>query len=365
MFKQAAIYNFKTFKKLENIQFDKITLIGGKNNSGKSSLLESLFFYLDRTNPNILNRSLSLRGMPDPLVYTFPMGSIGSPMGSPFFCDFDTSKEISIEVSEEVSKDTISGRLTLEYQKGYFPLQQTIMTIPYSSPIHYTASDEFGALSIKHTFGDNADFQARWIFNEKGLNYQPIMDTSVLSKPYFIFISRNISDAFDAERLGLLDVAGEQDVILDLLRVFEPKLKRLLLVQVGPQSVIHAVIENKKAVPLYLMGDGFCRCLSIILVLATFKNGILLLDEIENGVHYSIQNSLWQAIIKAVAKFNCQLIATTHSFEMISAFSKSAAHEGFKDVSYTRLEKEKDSHRAYYFPLDDLSDTLSYEMELR
>jgi AAA15 family ATPase/GTPase len=45
MLEKVSISNFKVLKQLENVNFNKITLISGKNNAGKSTLLEALFLY--------------------------------------------------------------------------------------------------------------------------------------------------------------------------------------------------------------------------------------------------------------------------------------------------------------------------------
>jgi len=58
MFKQVSVYNFKAIEKLENVPFGRITLIGGENNSGKTTVLEALFLYIDHHNPVVLNTIL-------------------------------------------------------------------------------------------------------------------------------------------------------------------------------------------------------------------------------------------------------------------------------------------------------------------
>ena len=78
--------------------------------------------------------------------------------------------------------------------------------------------------------------------------------------------------------------------------------------------------------PIKVMGGGMVRLASIVLALSDAHNGIVLIDEIENGLHYSILPDVWKAIERAADDFNVQVFATTHSLEMIRA-----AHEAFKD----------------------------------
>ena len=68
------------------------------------------------------------------------------------------------------------------------------------------------------------------------------------------------------------------------------------------------------------MGDGINRILTIILAMVNCENGYLLIDEFENGLHYSVQEKLWEIIFSLAEKLNIQVFATTHSSDTIRAF---------------------------------------------
>lgn len=70
------------------------------------------------------------------------------------------------------------------------------------------------------------------------------------------------------------------------------------------------------------MGDGINRVLTIILALVNSDNGFLLLDEFENGLHYSVQEKLWNIIFNLAQKLNIQVFATTHSEDCIYGFEQ-------------------------------------------
>lgn len=88
------------------------------------------------------------------------------------------------------------------------------------------------------------------------------------------------------------------------------------------------------------MGDGVNRLLSIILAIATTKNGIVLIDEIDSGIHYSAMTNVWEGITMAAREFNCQVIATTHSYECLQAATEGTTRAGLADdFSYIRLDR--------------------------
>jgi len=68
------------------------------------------------------------------------------------------------------------------------------------------------------------------------------------------------------------------------------------------------------------MGDGINRILTIILALVNADNGYLLIDEFENGLHYSVQEKLWNIIFNLSKKLGIQVFATTHSEDCIIGF---------------------------------------------
>lgn len=59
--------------------------------------------------------------------------------------------------------------------------------------------------------------------------------------------------------------------------------------------MLYVDIGINKKIPMSFMGDGISRLTSILLAILTTKNGIVFIDEIENGIHYSVQNKIWMS----------------------------------------------------------------------
>ena len=92
-------------------------------------------------------------------------------------------------------------------------------------------------------------------------------------------------------------------------------------------------------VPLKTLGDAITRLYAVGLAMAVSKNGFLLIDEMENGIHFTIQKNLCRMILEAASKLNIQVFATTHSIECIKAFSQVASECDESDVALIRLEE--------------------------
>ena len=78
--------------------------------------------------------------------------------------------------------------------------------------------------------------------------------------------------------------------------------------------------EQESRAPLKSLGDGVTRFFGIAAGLMKSRNGILLIDEVENGIHYSVHGDLWEMILKAAHAYNIQVVATTHSRDTIAGF---------------------------------------------
>ena len=173
----------------------------------------------------------------------------------------------------------------------------------------------------------------------------------------------------DADRFGKLDVAGRQDEILQVLQVMEPNLRSLSTIRMGPSFLIHGDVGLGRKIPVLYMGDGLSRLLSMALAIATNRDGLVVIDEIENGIHHSVMEDVWEAIFKASEVFNCQIVATTHSYECLEAAHRACSHGLFDSsgdlFSYVRLAGDNGSATANIFDCDLLGTALGAEMEVR
>lgn len=171
----------------------------------------------------------------------------------------------------------------------------------------------------------------------------------------------------DAIRFGQLDIVGKQQEVIDFLReTVEPRLQGLSTIAVGDQTLIHAQLEGlpRKILVAY-MGDGMARLISIILVLTTTANGCVFIDEVENGIHYSAMPEVWLGIIKAAKQFNCQIFATTHSYECLQAAVQGLPEDLHDQFSYVRLERSGDEIAGKSYSYEVLRAALERDWEVR
>ncbi|MCZ6680490.1 MAG: AAA family ATPase [Candidatus Poribacteria bacterium] len=154
-------------------------------------------------------------------------------------------------------------------------------------------------------------------------------------------------------------------MIFDILKIVEPRLKRLTVIVMGGTPTLHGDLGFGRLIPLSFMGDGMGRLMSLVTAIANSSDGVVLFDEIENGIHYSIMTDLWLGIAELARKFNVQIFGTTHSFECITAVHKAFQKSGTYDFRLHRLDRVDDSIKAHIFDEEMLEAVLRAGWEVR
>ena len=129
----------------------------------------------------------------------------------------------------------------------------------------------------------------------------------------------------DVERYSRLEIDGQQDKVLQILQMVEPALQRLTILATGTEPRIYADVGTKPLIPVELMGAGMSRTLSLSLAIASAPGGMVLVDEIENGLHYTVMEKVWQAIAAFARRYDVQIFATTHSHHCIQSACRAFA----------------------------------------
>ena len=125
---------------------------------------------------------------------------------------------------------------------------------------------------------------------------------------------------------------------------------------------IPMIFQEKKTFPLYHLGQGIKTFIYNISSLLIEKNNVLFLDEMDNGIHYSHFDKLWEIILKVSKQQNVQVFATTHSKECIESFNRVQLKnkEKNKDTYYFEMIKNIKTDKVFMRKLD--SNQLEYEL---
>jgi hypothetical protein len=159
--------------------------------------------------------------------------------------------------------------------------------------------------------------------------------------------------------------------IIKKLTIIDENIEDLDFINISSRdrTAIATLRNSKLPVPLKSMGEGMSRLLQFFLHAHQAKSGYLLIDEFENGLHYSIQEEVWEKLFKLAKELDIQVFATTHSQDTIKAFSKIAiqSKEEGRLISLGRNEREIDKGKitALTYNEDDIKLIAETGMEVR
>ncbi|MHC4463234.1 MAG: AAA family ATPase [Planctomycetota bacterium] len=356
MITDVLIRNFKCFKSLTVPELGRITLIGGRNNVGKTALLEALFLFLDQRNPGMTLHQYGRRGV-ETISGTFDA------MWNPMFHDPD--QEIFISVTINGSQKQVKFRFNREFLP---PAPTTVQ--PEDRQISTDEELAILAVDIEYSGKPGEKFILHHFADPNNKNRPTIISKTPLSKislpPASFLASKKHNPPNEiAKQFSNLAQEDRENEAVEFLRIIEHRLENLKNITEGPNSCIHGKLKGKSTTrPINFMGEGMEKLLSLIVAIAHSPNRIILLDEIENGLHYSIIPKIWEAIGKALRKYNCQLITTTHSRECLEA-----AHEGLsempEDFRYIRLHRKDDEISAKLSNYEMIGTAIRTNLEVR
>ncbi len=312
MFESIEIERFRGIKHSRIDGLRQINLFFGKNNCGKSSLLDAVFLISGLSNPKLpininLLRSYRKFELPDLALD---------------FYSLDTTGPISIKAS---NKETRELQISL-----------------------------FESASGRIDFhGSDAEYEQRVKLDSR---YKENIVCRYLTPQSDFYTSLS----------GLIDITKNKDekFILDALRLIEPKINDIVL---SGNEVLVDVGQNKR-IPINMMGDGVRKILSVLTTIYECRDGVVLIDEISNGFHYSVMKDLWRTVLLASKKNNAQIYATTHDIDSIKGLRDAvrSSDDGNNSVACFKLQRTSDDElKSYYYAIDSIDYALNQEIEIR
>lgn len=343
MYKQITIENLRGIKHLKIEDFRQVNLLIGKNNCGKTTIIEAIFLLTGATNPQLPLKISAFRDIN--LIDENSWRLIFNKL------DINSNVKISGELDKPKEKrNLIIKPKTTSYAIGSKDSYSGLPTVIDGLILEYSLITGKNKKPKKITTEIDAEMKNR-----------PPKDYKEHLRGVFIN-AKTSSDM--STRFNNIQITKRTDKIIKILSQIEPSLQNLSL---GSDGIIYCDIGLDRLMPINIMGDGMFRLLSIILAISDTEDGIVLIDEIENGFYYSAQEILWDAIFKSAKEFNVQIFATTHSIECIKAFSSSYAKsvQNNDDIRLYRIERKDDDFKVVTYDHKTLEASLDSDWEVR
>jgi AAA15 family ATPase/GTPase len=370
MLDNLIVKNYRNLSDLRIEKLARVNLITGKNNTGKTALLEAISIYISLLDLSedeaeiyqLLNNALYghlfewiiyllqsrgadiMRDSAKNYIKNNQFNSNAVAFKSIFnYADMDAKDPIILGCEHNGNNDLI-----------YLSFLQELTSIPSQLGFRFKKN------KLQQSFF-LGEFLPETYGYPSNLNFKYIGSSTIRSD--------NNSDLWDN-----IQLYPAENSVINALQIIDPNIEALIFYRNSTSNNLrdpYVKLNNPSIViPLRSMGDGINRILTIILTLANAnrdknaKGGYVLIDEFENGLHYTVQEKLWEVIFKTAKELNVQVFATTHSEDCVKAFAKvQSSFEG--EGQYIRLQNKKGIIVSVPYDAHELITATEHHIETR
>ncbi|MGY0034377.1 AAA family ATPase [Pedobacter sp. NJ-S-72] len=376
MISSLEINNYRNLKDFRIPSLGRVNLFTGKNNTGKSTLLEAIAIFAMKGDLPFLYELLAERGEKFKRVRENENINIVDSNIKTLSSLF-ANRTISFNEDNAISIGTENDKSNSGYDA---------VLIRFVKFIEETQTDKDGILSRKRVVVDKTEdselssykigFETRTKLGARLIaldeeRFSRFVNRQLISEfDNLQFIrTRNIDREVNGKLWDNITLTEREVYVIDALKIIEPATERIAFIQDGGQdrSPVIKLVNSSGVIPLRSMGDGMNRILTIILALINSDNGYLLIDEFENGLHYTVQEKLWEIIFTISKILNVQVFVTTHSDDCIRGFENILNRKENKENSgkLVRLDNENGVIKQVEFTAAELKIATDLNIETR
>ena len=351
---QLKIENFRGIKSLEIDDLARVNLFVGKNNCGKTSVLESAFLLTGMSNPAVLvyienrrglnlNESSHLRNFFYSQKYTEGFRLFGRQKTEsrelnvgPIYGDFNV-RQVASDPSNErdaIQTDILSSATdqSLNGLKFIFTTHSAKGSRKYEATIRLVKSkDDPFRFQLDEKYKETTHI---WFL---GQTYGPEMVDRMLNEK-------------------------NRDVLVNNLQYIEPKVQDI---RIGLNGIMMVDIGMDNFFPINHLGGGMVHILNILSTIHRAKNEILIIDEIENGLHVSSIKHMWDMVLESSKQNNTQIFMTTHSSDVIKGLRSALQGKSDSVACFWLSKLDDDRIKAYRYSPDRLEKALDAGIDIR
>ena len=367
--KNLTIENFRSFEHFTLNKLGRVNLLVGTNNSGKTTILEAIYVFMSSKKLSSIWSLLYRRGE------VFPTQNSSSAT-----VPTDRNADLHHLFKNRTLRNEDYFSLRGDTDKGYF---ETRAVIKFSmtdtiSPDEFTTAGLFLngnpqttsskislSLSTKSDPAIGQTFETIEVqLNGDGgldLNSQKRQATISSSRQYHFspnFVSvGSMTNQVISRLYNQIVLTSEEDLVLEAVRLLSPEIERIAAVGGGADwpdiptndGIFIRLAGIRNRIPIGSMGDGIWRMLGLALAVVHSQDGILLIDEVDTGLHYSVMEKMWRFLNECSLKFNVQIFATTHSLDCYQSLAAICREDVVdrSEVTIQRIDRKRSEAVAY------------------
>ena len=377
LIRDLTIKGYRCFEDFSMDGLTRVNLLVGNNNSGKTSFLEAIYLLVNQ--PISLEQKPTLfeilenRGefkqiiLSDPLK---PHNLDANKLSLQYVFDYICHRRDNGEQSQSVTIKTRENRdlallIQVSDQLSRFFFDEVDVNGKFTKQWNYSLnykSEEFLNLFIRKKKDSKTlsplSSETKF-YKEQSINIDPC--------PIVFQSKHSVNNEKLFSTWDRITLTPKEDILIEALKIIEPRIQRLgVTMSEIPKKVLVKLHNKSWPVPLNSMGDGMSRILTLTMALVSTEKGVLLVDEIETGLHYEAQLDMWRLVLKTSQDLDVQVFATTHSWDCIAAFKE--ALQELEDQSIAklfRLDSKYGKLRAVEYDAEEIRIAVDQGIEVR
>lgn len=347
MFDSIHISYFRGIRLANINQLKRVNLFFGRNNSGKSSVLEAILLLCGPSNPLLPLQINKLRGY---------FGVSEKDLSLDFYHMDSKDIFISCQATSNASRSLRIYRTRLEAAD---------ISIDDLKNDGSQVLPSFHGIGIEFSRGDSQEvYTSNLIVHPDLAKMQIKSDERYKEEFYAEYIPSNYMQITMQDKYAQIVKQKGSQAIVDVLNCIEPRIHSIQLV--GNDVMVDVGLSQ--LLPINLLGDGIRKIFSILVTVAYCKNGILLIDEVDNGFHYTAMKVLWEAILQMAHENNVQLFITSHNIDSVKGLLQACENSKEKQEElsvYKLIKKDNDEILSLQYDYHKLQYMINQEMEIR
>jgi AAA15 family ATPase/GTPase len=377
LIKSIQIERFRCFHKTKAQDFGRVNLLGGKNNAGKTAFLEALFLMNEPSNQTV-HLLLQFRNEDMDLIKRMPKRAWDN-----FFykgekqqkilliCMSEDTIERQVEISCSESDENFNGietdiskypLVTKHFNKEFIKSSLQIDAFEWKLQTLLAGDIKLKEPKLKKEVFSRNMLTAR-TKSVTGIGSPKAFKNTLLILSGYNRTNEELAEAFDKTKLE-----GSNEHLLKAFQIIDETIAEVATINIGKSVLYLRRRGESNYIPLTLYGDAMIKVADFILRIVNNKGSLLLIDEIENGIHHSNQQALWKLLFELAMMYDVQLFATTHSAEMIEAFKNVVIEGNYQEEArYFELSRHAISKEimAQKLSIGVLEDKLNHKKPLR
>jgi len=326
MINRLELRNFRCFQHLD-LSLKRFNILVGESGSGKTAFMESLFI-LGGGSPEIYFRIRNWRGYSRNVTFTGTRDQYQS-LFRDLFYRFNQEEGVVLR-----SVDDRYGSRQLDI--AYGEIEDYGLDLEGPSPHAFKISP----------------INFKWIIDGVVHNTSASIKEGKFSfsgaapvAPVSYYNSVNLSVFENVSAFSSLSKHYRADSLVEAIAAIYPQVKGITLELVSGDAVLCADVGLNEKVPIGELSGGISKFATYALGILANPRGVVLIDEIEDGVYYKNMPDVWRSLVAMALREEVQLIVSTHSYEFLQSAAPILAREEIaKESQLLRAEIDKDGN---------------------